>query len=124
MAQRIYCVTGYGAQSEGEAASAEVIQKLGIDVENLTPEIGAKIGYGPGVEGVVITKVKPNSPAALAGLRPTFLITGVAVTLNDQKKIRTIEDFDKALQELGDKKHIILIVRHQNFQRYYTIKMN
>lgn len=112
-----------GSQSEGEVISAELTQKLGIELENLSPELAAKLGYGPDVSGVLISKVKPGSPAALAGLRPSFLITGVAVDWNNQKPVKNIGEFDGALQELGDKKYIILIVRHQNFQRYYTIKL-
>ena len=76
------------------------------------------------MEGVVISKVKPGSPAAIEGLRPSFLITGIALSLNNQKKIRTVAEFEEALKDLGEIKHIILIVLHQNFQRYYTIKMN
>lgn len=122
--KEISLLVNLGTQSEGEAISAEVIQKLGIEIENLTPEIASRLGYHSDVEGVVISKVKPNSPAAMAGLRPTFLITGVAVNLNNQKKIRNTTEFEDALREMGDKKHIILIVRHQNFQRYYTIRIN
>ncbi len=112
-----------GTQSQGEEMTAELIQKLGIEIENLTPEMAGKLGYASDVDGVVISKVKPGSPAAMAGLRPTYLITGVAVNLNNQKRIRNTTEFDEAMKELGDKKHIILIVRHQNFQRYYTIKV-
>jgi serine protease Do len=112
-----------GSQNEGEVISAELTQKLGIEIENLTPETTAKLGYSSDVTGVMISKVKPGSPAAMAGLRPTFLITGVAVDWNNQKAVKNVGEFDAALQELGDKKYIILIVRHQNFQRYYTIKL-
>jgi serine protease Do len=97
-----------GAQNDGEVASAELIQKLGIEIETLTPEMGAKLGYSSDVSGVVIG----------------FLITGVAIDWNNQKPVKNIGEFNTALQELGDKKYIILIVRHQNFQRYYTIKLN
>lgn len=113
-----------GTQDEGEAISAEVTQKLGIELENLTPETAAKLGYGSDVSGIVISKVKDGSPAAMGGLKRGFLITGVAVDWNNPKGVKTIGEFDAALQELGDKKYIILIVRHQNFQRYYTIKLN
>ena len=113
-----------GSQADGEVITAEVTQKLGIELENLTPEMSSKLGYSSDVAGVVISKVKPGSPAAMAGLRPTFLITGVAIDWNNQKSIKNIAEFESALQELGDKKHIILIVRQQNFQRYYTIKLN
>lgn len=113
-----------GCQNDGEVISAELTQKLGIELENLTPDMAARLGYSSDVNGVLISKVKPGSPAALAGLRSTFLITGVAVDWNNQKAVRNIAEFDAALQELGDKKYIILIVRQQNFQRYYTIKLN
>ncbi len=113
-----------GAQNDGEAISAEVTQKLGIELENLTPETASKLGYSSDVAGIVISKVKPGSPASNGGLRPGFLITGVAVDWNNQKAVKNIGEFDAALQELGDKKYIILIVRHQNFQRYYTIKLS
>ena len=113
-----------GSQSEGEEIAAELIQKLGVEIENLTAEAGTKLGYTSDVDGVLISKVKPGSPAAMAGLRPTYLITGVAVNLNNQKKVRNTAEFDAAMKEMGDKKHIILIVRHQNFQKYYTIKVN
>jgi serine protease Do len=113
-----------GAQTDGEALSTEAIQKIGLQIENLTPEICAKIGLPSEAEGVYISKVKPNSPAALSGIRSSFVITGVATSQNTQKRIRNISDFEEALKEIGDRKHIILIVRHQNFQRYYTIKIN
>ena len=57
-------------------------------------------------------------------LRPSFLITGVAVNLNNQKPVKNLTELNEALKELGDKKHVILIVRHQNYQRYYTMKIN
>ena len=44
--------------------------------------------------------------------------------LNNAKSVKNTADFEEAMKDLGDKKHIILIVRQQNFQRYYTVKMN
>lgn len=108
---------------DGEVISAELIQKIGIDIENLTPEIASRLGYNSLADGIAITRVKAGSPAAQAGLRPGFLITGVAVAMNNQKPVKTTAEFEEAIKELGDKKHLILIVRHQNFQRYYTIKI-
>ncbi len=113
-----------GTQSEGEEISAEIIQKIGLQIENLSPETASRLGYPSDMEGVLISKVKPNSPAAQAGIRPSFLITGVAFSQNTQKRIKNTTDLEDALKEIGDKKHVILIVRHHNFQKYYTIKIN
>jgi len=113
-----------GVQTEGEVVSGELIQKIGIDIQNLTPEMAAKLGYMSDVSGVAITQVKPGSPAAMAGLRPNYLITGVAVDWNNQKAVHNTAEFEEALKEASNKKHIILIVRQQNFQRYYTMRIN
>lgn len=117
-----YTIT-LGAQTDGEVLSAELTQKLGIDLETLSPEMASKLGYPSDTAGVVISRVKPGSPAAQAGLRPSFLITGITADGTNPKPVKSIADFDNALQELGTKKYVILIVRHQNYQRYYTIKL-
>lgn len=112
-----------GCQNDGEVISQELMQKIGVELENLTPELTSKLGYSNDVSGVVISKVKPGSPAVLAGLKPSFLITGVAFDWNNPKSINNISELNEALEKIGDKKYVILIVRHQNFQRYYTIKL-
>lgn len=117
-----------GTLTEEEVASAELSQKmgLGIEVENLDkipPEVLSRLGYSPNMEGVMITKVKPGSPAALAGLRPYYLITGVVVNWNNQKKVKNAGEFQEAIREVSNKNYVVLIVRHQNYQRYYTLKL-
>jgi serine protease Do len=112
-------------QSESEQLTlAEMTQKLGIEVENATPEMASRINIPSDTIGVVITKILPGSPAQLAGLKAGFLISGVAVQGNEPKPIKNTAEFDAALKEINDRKHVILIVRHQNYQRYYTIKIN
>lgn len=112
-----------GAMNDGEVMSAEFSSKMGIELENLSPETASKLGYKSDMNGVVITKIKPGSPAAMAGLKPGFLITGVAPDLNNQTFVKNVGELNAALQQMGDKKYIILIVRHQNYQRYYTVKL-
>jgi len=112
-----------GTQSDGEQIVAELTQKLGIELENPTADTMSKLGYSSDVTGVLISKVKAGSPSATAGLRAGFLITGIVLDWNNQTPIKNISEFDTAMQQLGDKKYVILIVRHQNFQRYYTVKL-
>ncbi len=115
---------GLGSQTEVEVVSAETIQKMGLEVETLTPELAVKLNFPSDLQGAVITKVKPGSPAQAAGLRPSFLITGIALNWNEPKRVVNSAEFNQVLQEVGNHKHIILIVRHQNYQRYYTMKLN
>ncbi len=113
-----------GSQVEDSIATAEIIQKLGLEVEALTAEMAAKIRIPSDTEGVVITKIKPGSAAALAQLRPGCVITSAGVNWNNQKKIKNLAEFDEVMKNLGSAKTLILIVRHQNFQKYYTLKVN
>lgn len=112
-----------GSQENQEMA-AEIMGKLGIDLENITQELAGRLGIGNDTEGVVISKVKPNSAAAQAGLRPGCVVIGVAVKWNSPKRVKNMDELDEALKELGDKKHVILIVKQKNFQKYYTLKLN
>jgi S1-C subfamily serine protease len=51
-----------GSAAEG-GSPAVISQKLGIEVENMTSELRRQLGYSSTEEGVVISKVKPGSPA-------------------------------------------------------------
>ncbi len=49
---------------------------LGIETQNLTPEIARMLGVAPG-RGAVVTRVQADSAAEAAGLRPGDVIVGV-----------------------------------------------
>ncbi|MDE3055257.1 MAG: DegQ family serine endoprotease [Verrucomicrobiota bacterium] len=102
-----------------EIASAETLQKLGIEIEDLSVEQAERVGYN----GVLITQVKNGSSAAAAGLRKGLIITGVAVKGNQQKSVKNVSELEDALKGVAGNKYLILIIRQQNFQRYYTLKL-
>jgi S1-C subfamily serine protease len=104
---------------DGSVAVAELVQKLGMALKDLPPEKTAALGYS----GVVISRVDEGSPAAKAGLRPSFVITGISLDGHTVIPVKDTTELDAALQKVGDKKHVILIVRHQNYQRYHTLKL-
>ena len=115
-----------GTLTESEVSSQELSDRLGFEIgslENLSPNIKKRLGSLSEQEGVIITSVKPRSSAASAGLRPGYLITGIMVGSNQMKKTPDEESFNEALHEIGNQQYIVLIVRHQNYQKYYTIKM-
>ncbi|MBS0615862.1 MAG: DegQ family serine endoprotease [Verrucomicrobia bacterium] len=106
--------------ASAESASAPAVSaKLGIDVDNLTPDMSKQLGYNKGEEGVVIVKVKPGSPAAMAGLRPGFLIVAV-----NHKKVANTGDFNGALAESSKNKRILLLVRQGTMTRFYSIRID
>jgi len=96
---------------------------LGIEIENLNQETASQLGYNGMAEGVVISRVKSGSPAFAAGLRSGFLITGVVTQANKTQSVKNTSEFEEAMKDIGEKKLIVLVARNQNFQRYYTIKL-
>ncbi|MCI0381958.1 MAG: DegQ family serine endoprotease [Chlamydiae bacterium] len=99
--------------------STALSQKMGFEVENLTPELSKQLGYTKIEEGVVITKIKPGSPAALAGLRPGFLIIAI-----NHKKVGNIDEFAQAIKEAEAKKRILILARQGNLTRFYSLKID
>ncbi len=99
-------------------ATGGMVQKLGMKVDILTSDTAKQLGYTIKEEGVVITKIKPGSPAAMAGLRPGYLIQAV-----NHRKVANLDDFNEAINQ-GDGKRILLLVRQGNLTRFYSIKVD
>ncbi len=107
-----------GSASDADALAGGVTSKIGIEAENLTPELAAQLGYSSSEEGVVITKVKPGSAAAMAGIRPGFIILSV-----NHKKVLNTTDFAQALNEAAEQKRVLLLIRQGNMNRFYAFKL-
>jgi serine protease Do len=58
-------------------ADAVPLEKLGLEVADLTPETAESLGYRAGTKGVMIAKVQSGSLAAEAGLRRGMVIAKV-----------------------------------------------
>lgn len=108
-----------GKASDQILSDAGVVQKLGFEVSAITPEMSSQLNLAKTDEGVVVTKVKPGSPAATAGIRPGFLIIAV-----NHKKVNSIETFNDALNETGKNKRVLILGRQGNITRFYSIKID
>ncbi|MES2121604.1 MAG: DegQ family serine endoprotease [Chlamydiota bacterium] len=106
-----------GTINENGSATGNSIQKLGMEIDNLSPDLAKQLGYTQKEEGVVITKIKPGSPAALAGLRPGFLIQAV-----NHKKVTNVTEFSEAMGQ-SENQRILLLVRQGNMTRFYSVKV-
>lgn len=99
-------------------AAAPTAQKtqLGIDVDNLTPELARSLGYTD-EQGVVITKVYPNSVANLAGLKKGALILSV-----NRQKIENVQGFNKALTDAPKERPILLQVKQGSQYLFVSLR--
>jgi serine protease Do len=106
-----------GTFPEKEVASTQS-NKLGIEVENITPEIANKLNLEE-EQGVIVSKVAPNSPAAFTGLKRGALIVSV-----NQQKVASIEKFNKAISETEEGKPVLLLVKQNSSMYYVSIKVD
>jgi serine protease Do len=102
-----YGLTREPARHESEAdKQTEELDKLGIEVADLTPETAKQFGYKEGIKGVVITRVEPDSAAAEAGLRQGWLLVKV-----DKKAVKDAAAVREAVSKATLGKGVLLQVR-------------
>ncbi len=94
----------------------ELLEKLGFSVRNLTPDLAKELGYKPG-QGVVVDEVVPGSPAAMAGIRPGYLIEEV-----NRRRVRNLKEFLEALAA-GSPNQVLLLVRDHGYSRYVILRL-
>ena len=86
-------------------------------VQNLTPEIAESLGLDEGVEGVLVSGVAPDSPAAEAGLR-----RGDVIQELDRKPVANVEEYLEALGKHREDKSLLLLVRRGESTVFLAVK--
>lgn len=104
-----------GAGSDQGPAPTDVI---GIEVQNLTPELRSRAGVGPDVEGVIVTSVKPGSAAFQAGIRP-----GDVVVDAGNRTIRSSKDLVDAVKDARPAGRIMVRLLRQGQPRLLVIRL-
>jgi len=96
----------------------DLMEKIGITVQNLNEDMANQFGYHE-VEGVLISGVKPGSPAAFAGLRP-----GMVILEANREGVQTVSDLVNALKASSISKKVLLLVKGRHGARYvgFTIE--
>jgi serine protease Do len=82
------------------------LEKVGVEVTDLTPEMAQQLGFKKDTKGAVITAVERNSLASEAGLRKGFLITKV-----NKKPVDSAAAVKDALKKASLAKGVLLQVQ-------------
>ncbi|MGH7824537.1 MAG: DegQ family serine endoprotease [Candidatus Binatia bacterium] len=92
-------------KEEEVVASAPESGKLGLTVQNVTPQIAESLGLKR-ADGVVITSVQPQSAAAEAGLRRGDVILEV-----NRKDVADIDALQEMVKEVKPGSNILFLIR-------------
>lgn len=94
-----------GGQQQG-GGPGEPTGRLGIAIQPLTPDIAQQVNVPKNTQGVVITQVDPNGPAAEAGIQAGDVITQV-----NRQPVKNSGDVRAALAKSGNRPPLLLIDR-------------
>lgn len=118
LTERILSANAEKPEETGGGQSSEAGGVLsGVRVENISPELAQRLRLPASAKGVVITSVDPNSNAAVAGLARGMVIEEIA-----RQPINNVNDFNAALQKLGNKKSVLLSVVTPQGSSYVVVK--
>ena len=91
--------------------------ELGFAVQELTPETAQRLGYQKTESGVVITAVKPESPAFNQGLR-----AGMMIVEMNRKSINSMADFQRVVQASSKEEGLLLLVKTPQGSQYLFLQ--
>jgi serine protease Do len=105
-------------QTATTGADNGVNKKLGIGVQDLSPEVAASLGIDD-KQGVLVTSVDPGSPAAEAGIRKGDLILEV-----NQEPVADVQAFVKKMNDIKRPAAVSFFIKRKGQTRFFGLKLN
>ncbi len=100
----------------GYRKRSEPAEALGFRVEEFTS--GDRGGMYEGLSGVIVSYVKPGSPAERAGLRKGMLIMEV-----DRTEVESVQEFNEEIEEAGEDGTVLLLVHNGRYNQLMALKV-
>jgi serine protease Do len=112
---KTFTVTIAALKEEAQAATAEATSQLGMETQNLTAELAQSMGLHLS-EGVVVSAVDENGPAAEAGIRQGDVIIEV-----NRQRVRNTDEYAAALRK-GAAGTVLLLISRGDSTLYVALK--
>ena len=103
-------------QRQAAVEGGQPEKRLGLAVQELTPEIARSLGMSS-VQGVVVSDVVEGGPADEVGIRRGDVILEV-----NQEPITTVRDYQSAVEQAGDAGALLFLVRRDDSVRYVALR--
>ncbi len=114
----VVIATQKAEEAEEEApAEAQARPKLGLSLQNVTPEVAKKYGLQEPA-GVLVAGVAPGSPAAEAGLT-----TGDVILEVEQQPVQGAQEFMNRIQKVRPGEAALLLVQRKGNTMYVTLEI-
>ncbi|HUO97147.1 MAG TPA: PDZ domain-containing protein, partial [Rhizomicrobium sp.] len=109
-------------QDQGMPASAAATGKaIGLGLTAVTPDVRRAYNLGDNVQGVLITKVDPDSNAAEQGLQPGDIVQQV-----NYKAVHTPQDVERsvAAAHSAGRKSVLLLVSTEGTSHFVAVDLD
>lgn len=93
------------------------VERFGIEIAEHNRELAEQLGTDPGLRGVVVTNVHPDTPAARGGLQPGDVIQRVGRT-----PVRTVDEFREAAEAANLEQGILLHIKRGSGSAFVVLK--
>ena len=105
-----------GKLQEEAVAAAEQGTGLGLTVRELTPDAAKELSVKK-AEGVVVTEIKPGSPADVAGLRKGDVILEV-----NRNPVKSLSAYDRVVKDIKKGQNALFLVQRGEMTRFFVAK--
>jgi serine protease Do len=102
------------ASKAGPSSDSNTGGKLGVAIQDLTPQIARSLRLPASASGVVVTQVQPESPAADAGIQQGDIVEEV-----NHQAVKSTGDFRGALN--GSSKSVLLLINRNGDVLYKVV---
>jgi serine protease Do len=105
-----------GSDDGGESASPSGVLS-DIDVRELNEDVAGRYGLKSSERGLVVVRVKPDSPAEQAGVREGDIVLEV-----NRKAVNSIKSYERAASGLAKDQSVLLLIKRKGQTIYLTLK--
>ncbi|MDI6781790.1 MAG: DegQ family serine endoprotease [bacterium] len=91
---------------EGSDLSADEHGWRGMTLQDITPEIASSFKLPSKVQGVIVTRVEPKTPAAESQIQKGDVLVGI-----NNQSIDSLDRFNEIAKQIQDKEDIILVIK-------------
>ena len=91
---------------------------LGLQVQDLTPQLARRAQVDPSTKGAVVVDVSPDTPGAEAGLEPGDVVVEV-----NRQAVNSSADYKKAIKSLKKGDTALLRVKHGPASQYLPVRV-
>jgi len=98
-------------------SQTQVVEELGLAVQELTDELAERLGY-EGMAGVVVTEVEPGSIAAMAGISEGTLILEV-----NRRPVSNPQEFNNAVKEARKAGKVLFLINKGGYNQFLVLTL-